>query len=166
MTSPRRFSWITVCATAAVLWAVSGARDAWAVEIYTPELKGTSGRTVTVPMMVDEVENLAGIKLVIRYDKDLLTYKTGTRTKESDSLIHIVNDQRPGILVLVMAGARGIKGKNITIFNFVFEVSAGLKEKKTTSLEITEVELMSDSLKKLEYKVRINPMRLEPEKGR
>ena len=79
-------------------------------EIYIPPLSAASGSTVQVPVMIDEVGNLAGIKLVMRYDPALLTFKRGAKTSHTDSLMHIINSKNPGVLILVMAGARGIKG--------------------------------------------------------
>jgi len=105
-------------ATAIILPAAASS----ATELSIPEINGRAGQIINVPVMIDTVDNLAGVKIVLQYDKTLLTYKSSARTKQTSSLMHIVNDKKPGILIIVMAGAKGIKGKNFSIFSLEFEV--------------------------------------------
>ena len=46
--------------------------------------------------------------------------------------MHIINDRTPGKLIIVMAGARGIQGKGMTILTLNF----------TVVIEIPEAQLM------------------------
>ena len=133
-----------------------------ATELSIPEIKGKAGLSINVPIMIDTVDNLAGVKIVLQYDKNLLTYKGSGRTKQTSSLMHIVNDKKPGTLVIVMAGARGIKGENFSIFSLTFEVKKGLKQEIKTDFKITEVQLMSDQLKNIKHTVTISPVVLKP----
>lgn len=130
----------------------------FAAEIYIPEVKGWAGKPIEVPVMIDQVDNLAGIKLVIKYDPEILTYKKGDKTEHTSSLMHIVNNKKPGLLIAVMAGAKGIKGKNFPILLLTFEVKKDLKHNLSTKLDITELQLMSDSLKDIKGTIRINPL--------
>jgi len=133
-----------------------------ATEIRVPGLTARSGQTVDLKIMVDEVENLAGVKLVMTYDAELLSFKKGAKTKETDSLMHVVNDKKQGHLIVVMAGARGIKGKNVPIFTLTFEVKAGLKSNHVTKIAITEVQLMSDQLKEIKCGIVVNSITISP----
>lgn len=131
-------------------------------EFSIPEINGKAGQTIDIPIMIDTVDNLAGVKIVLQYDKNLLTYKGSVRTKHTSSLMHIVNDKKPGILIIVMAGAKGIKGKNFSIFSLKFEVKKDLKKEIRTAFKITEIQLMSDQLKNIKHTVKISHVQLQP----
>jgi hypothetical protein len=129
-----------------------------ATEIRIPGLAVLSGQTIDLKIMVDEVENLAAVKLVMTYDAELLSFKKGSKTKETDSLMHVVNDKKQGHLIVVMAGARGIRGKNVPLFTLTFDVKVGLKGNRVTKIAVTEVQLMSDQLKEIKCNVVIDPL--------
>ena len=131
-------------------------------ELYIPPLKGKSGQVIDVPIMIDRVDNLAGVKLVLNYDPKTLIFKKGTKTEQTDALMHIVNDKKPGLLILVMAGAKGIKGKDFPILRLTFEIREGLKGNHTTEIKIKEVQLMSDLLKEIQTKTVSNPITILP----
>lgn len=137
--------------------------SAGAVEVSIPTRTVKTGQSVTVHVMIDQVDNLAGVKLVMKYDADILTFKKAARSAQTSSLMHIVNDRKPGILIVVMAGAKGIKGKDFSILSIDFETKKGLKRNHTTRIEITEVQLMSDRLKNIEVSIRIEPITVLPE---
>ena len=137
---------------------LGAALPAFGTELIIPALTAKPGNTLTIPIRIDSVDNLAGIKLVIQYDKNLLTYKKADKTEHTSSLMHIVNDKNPGVLILVMAGPKGIKGKDFSIINLTFNVISGLKGNHTTQLKITESQLMSDKLKNIQHAVRMHPM--------
>jgi len=90
-------------------------------------------------------------------------FKKGAKTKQTDSLMHVVNDKKPGQVIVVMAGARGIKGKNVPIFTLTFDVKAGLKGNHATKIAVTEVQLMSDQLKEIKCNVVIDPITISPQ---
>lgn len=121
-----------------------------------------SGEIIDIPLIVDEVDNLAGLKLVLAYDPEVLVFKKGAKSKETDALMHIVNDKKPGSLIIVMAGAKGIQGKNFPVFTVTFEAKKGLKENRTTTISITEVQLMSDQLKEIKCNLVVNPVTIIP----
>jgi hypothetical protein len=112
--------------------------------------------------MIDEVDNLAGVRLVMTYDPEILTYKGGVKTKETDSLMHIVNDKKPGALIVVMAGAKGIKGKDFPIFKVTFEAKKDIKESRTTKISVTEIQLMGDDLKERKATINSHPITIQP----
>ena len=131
-------------------------------DIYIPSIEAESGKTVNIPVMLDHIDNLAGVKMVMKYDKKILKFKKAVKTKYTSSLMHIVNDKKPGILIIVMAGARGIKGKNFPILVLVFDTKKGLKTNHTTMIKITEAQLMSDKLKNIKYSIHVNPLVILP----
>jgi hypothetical protein len=148
----------SVCTLLITLLAV----QAWAVEIKIPPVTAKSGQSVEIPLIIDEVDNLAGVKLVMTYDPEILTYKAGMKTKETESLMHIVNDKKPGTLIVVMAGAKGIKGKDFAIFTLSFDVKKDIKENHTTKISITESQLMGDDLKERKSTVVTHPVTITP----
>lgn len=133
-------------------------------QLYIPVLEVESGKTVEVPLMLDNVDNLAGVKIVMKYDAGLLTYKGAVKTDKTTSLMHIVNDKKPGILIIVMAGPRGIKGQKFSILNLSFETAKDLKKAVKTIFNITEVQLMSDQLKDVKHTIKANPLSISPAK--
>jgi hypothetical protein len=141
----------------AVMAGVAGA-----TELRIPALKAQSGREISIPLIIDQIGNLAGVKLILHYDKDLLAFKTGNKTQETQSLMHIINDKTPGKLIIVMAGARGIQGKEMPILTLDFTVKKGLTGNHTTVIEVPEVQLMGDDLKEIECKIRVGALTIQP----
>lgn len=133
-----------------------------ATEIRIHPITTRPNQTIDVPIIVDEVDNLAGVKLVMSYDPEILVFRRGAKTKETDSLMHVVNDKKLGQVIVVMAGARGIKGKNFPIFTLTFDVKPGLKGNHVTKISITEAQLMSDQLKEIKCTVVVDPITISP----
>jgi hypothetical protein len=131
-------------------------------ELSIPPIRVTSGQTFEVPLMIDQVDNLAGVKVVMKYDASILIYRGGKKTGHTASLMHIINDRKPGVLILVMAGARGIQGKDFPILHLTFTAKAGLKRNHTTRITIPEVQLMSDRLQDIDCTTNLNPLVVSP----
>ncbi len=135
---------------------------AWPVEITTPETKTVAGQTFQIPFIIDRIDNLAGVKVVLSYDKKLITYKKGERGEKANSLMQVINDKTPGRLVVVMAGAQGIKGESIPIFNLTFESTKEIKEPLKTAIAIEEIQLMSDDLKDIKCETKTGDITITP----
>ncbi len=142
------------------LFSLTSRVDATEIRISPHTVK--AGETIDIPLIVDEIDNLAGLKIVLAYDPEVLVFKKGVKSKETDSLMHIVNDKKQGSLIVVMAGAKGIQGKNFPVFTITFEAKKGLKEKLTTKISITEVQLMSDQLKEVKCQTAVNAITIIP----
>ncbi|MDY6988731.1 MAG: cohesin domain-containing protein [Thermodesulfobacteriota bacterium] len=130
--------------------------------VYIPEVKGTSGESIDIPIMIDRVDNLAGVKVVVEYDPNLLSFQKGARTSHTDSLMHVINDKNPGRLIIVMAGAKGIKGEAFPVLTLTFRVKEGLKKDITTQPVLTEIELMTDKLKEIKCEMKTHPLKISP----
>ena len=130
----------------------------FSTELYIPALTGTAGQSIEVPIRIDHIDNLAGVKIAMKYDPDLLMFKKAAKTNHTSSLMHIVNDKKPGLLIVVMAGAKGIKGDDFSILTLFFDIKPGLKTNQTTQLKITEAQLMSDELNDLKFTIGIKPI--------
>jgi len=61
--------------------------------------------------------------------------------------------------------ARGIQGKEFSIFTLTFDVQKALAGNHSTQLDITEVQLMSDKLKDIKCKIRIAPITISSDKS-
>ena len=160
MTSGCRQQGVILIICMVVFYAFSPAVSAGATTLFIPSVTAKAGDSVQVPIRIDAVDNLAGIKLVIRYDTALFTYEKARKTDKTASLMHVVNDKNPGTLIIVMAGAKGIKGKDMTIMRLTFKVTRipGLKAKTKSKFEIPEVQMMNDQLKEIKCDVRVNPI--------
>jgi cohesin domain-containing protein len=124
--------------------------------LYIPPLKVQSGQSLKVPVKIDQVEKLAGIKLVVEYDLKYLVYEKVDKSPTTSSLMHVVNDKNPGKLIIVMAGAKGVSGRDFEIINIHFKAGSGLKNTSSESVRITEVELVSEELKNIPSLIRKN----------
>ncbi|NOY70629.1 MAG: hypothetical protein GXP53_14275 [Deltaproteobacteria bacterium] len=126
-----------------------------AAKLVIPYLSGASGDEVEIPVKVQQIDNLAGIKLVLSYDKSALTYVKAVKAEAASSLMHVVNDKQPGRLIIVMAGARGIKGKELTLMTLVFTVNPDLDESiKKTKITVKEIQVMDDRLKEVPCEIK------------
>ena len=136
--------------------------SAQATELYIPKITANPGQIVDIPIMIDQTDNLAGIKLKLPYDDKVLTYIEGNKTKHTSSLMHVVNDKKSGVLIIVMAGAKGIAGKNMPLFVLKFKANQEIKAKVATKLSISELQLMGDDLKDIKCTVKINELLVLP----
>ena len=132
-------------------------------ELYLPKVSAKSGDTIGIPLKIDTADNLAGIKVVLNFDPRLFTYSGGEKTEFTSPLMHVVNDRTPGIVILVMAGAKGISGKDIPLFLLKFKVAKNLRTTKEANFAITGAELMNDDLKPVECTTRTNGILVAPE---
>lgn len=145
-----------------IVLALFCAAPAWGAELNIPSAKGKAGQEIRIPLVLDQVGNLAGVKLVLHYDKDILTFKEGSKSEATQSLMHIINDKTPGKLIIVMAGARGVQGKGMTILTLTFGIRKGLTGNHATTIEVPEVQLMGDDLKEIECKVKAGSVEILP----
>ena len=145
-------------------WIVStwmGISPATATELFLNPIRNTpaSGQEnntsfVEVPIKLDQAQNLAGIKLILTYAKNRLEFQKASKTKATSSLMHIVNSKKPGRLIIVMAGAMGISGTDITLLNIRFRVKQKNDTDLNTSVKIISAELMDAKLKPVEVTIR------------
>ena len=136
------------------------------VELSIPSQEVESGQSVSIPLIIDAVDNLAGFRIFAKYDHKILTFKTATKTRQTSSLMHIVNSEIPGELVIVLAGAKGITGKNFTIMNLTFQVLTGIKKMIKTEFKINKIEMMDDKIKFFKCGYQLKPLIIKPAKSK
>ncbi len=135
---------------------------ATALELSIPPTAVIAGETVKIPLLVDKTDNLAGVRLVLSYDTKDLTYAGAVKTSHTAQMMYVVNNKKPGELIIVMAGAQGIKGEKFSILDLSFKAKP-VREKKTSRIEIKEVQMMSDQLKDISCAIRVSPVTISPE---
>ena len=101
---------------------------------------------------------LRGYKLLTQSSHPPSTSPTQHALNLTMASIPIYNNKKPGLLIVVMAGAKGIKGKDFSILELAFEIKKGLNGNNTTQIKLTEIQLMSDKLKNIKCTVKINPI--------
>ena len=148
---------------ASILWSGLALAPALvaATEIRIDAQTVSSGQTIKVPIVIDRVEDLAGVKIVLQYDPGQLRYLATARAAAASQMMHVVNDKRPGTLIIVMAGATGIRGENLALFTVTFNVAAELPAKTQITLRIAESQLMSAQLKDITHAVAIKPLSVD-----
>jgi hypothetical protein len=132
-----------------LLFALAWPCSIWAASVTLPKIQAVAGELVEIPVYLEKVENLAGMKLVLSYDSTILKFQEERKAPIAQSLMHIVNPKTPGKLIVVMAGAKGIQIKNGPIISLIFKVSDKFGSQKKISIKIEEVQLMTDQLKTL-----------------
>jgi hypothetical protein len=146
-----------------VLFAfVVGGSPVLGAELTVPFIQAKAGQDIRFPVVVDKIDRLAGIKLIIHYTKELLTFTGGVRSQSTDSMMHVVNDKIPGKLIVVMAAARGIGGNDITLITLNFSVKKGLAGSAEAVVDIADVQLMGDDLKDIPCKGKSGKIAILP----
>ncbi len=154
-----------VCvALAALVLAACVAMSVHASEISVASASAVSGKSVELPVVVDKAEKMAGVKLVMTYDSDLLSFKKAAKTKDTSSLLHVVNDKQPGKVIVVMAGAKGIDGEKLSILTLSFEVKAGVEKETKTEIKITGAEMVAESLDNIDCDLKSGVLTINPVK--
>jgi len=145
---------------ASVFFLALNSSPVHALQLSLPTRTVTAGEEVSLPVMIDQVDNLAGFKLTISYDKDQLVFRQLQKSRQTSALMHVVNSKTPGRLIVVMAGARGIQGRNFPLAFLRFHVPA--EAQGSAVITITAAELMSDALKKLDAKLVAGRITIRP----
>ncbi len=125
--------------------------------IGIPSLPIVCGQPFQTPVVIDRVENLAGIKLVIKYDATFLAYETAEKGTAAASFMYVVNDKKPGELIIVMAGPKGISGKDVTLITLRFAAKAEAPNPADSPVRIMEAELMNDQLTFIAVEIQGTP---------
>ena len=115
------------------------------------ELRATTvikGDALSLDVTVKAVNapDLAGIKLVLQYDVKRMQYKSLTKSKETQSMMHVVNDKNPGTLIIVMASATGQKNPDFDLFALGFELLESSDKPAPLEIKVSSVEMMSAAL--------------------
>ncbi len=120
---------------------------AYGTELFISSANVPEQNTLKIKTIIDQIDNLAGIKICFEYDPGSIKFNKMTKSKATSSLMHIVNSKNPGRLIIVMAGAKGVTGEKLELFDLDFEKTG--KNIKTVVIKISTVELLSDSLKEI-----------------
>jgi hypothetical protein len=141
---PKRFISVVVALLLCVTVSI-----AFGAELNVPVVSGSQGDIVKLPVIIDKVDNLAGIKLSLSYDKNTLKFIKAEKTTYTANMLHVVNDKVPGRLIIVMAAARGFTGENAPLVEMSFELLKDVKKEDNVIVQIIEAELMNDKLQRI-----------------
>jgi hypothetical protein len=100
---------------------------------------------ISFSISVKQADQLAGVKLVLEYPKESLLLKAALKNESFNSFMHVVNDKRPGHLVLVMASAEGVSGEILELFNLRFNSTDQITSPYGL-LKVIDCQLMSETL--------------------
>lgn len=134
------------------LQGVSKGNDAAETTLNT-QITSNSDKTVLVELFLDKVELLAGMKVVMSYEKNVLQYKSMEKSASTQSLMSIANDKVHGKLIVVMAGAKGISGTNLPLMKLNFVSNHPVLTLDKINFSINSAEFMSEKLKNIPYKL-------------
>lgn len=107
----------------------------------------TDGPT-KISLVISRAEKLAGVKVTVSYDKELLFFAGATKSAATSAFLHVVNDKTPGKIIMVMASAKGISGDNVVLLQMEFTKTAKAVGSQP-KLAVTELQLMDENLKEV-----------------
>lgn len=129
-----------------------------AAQLVIPEIEGDPGEIIHIPIILKDIDNLAGLKLTISFDRTLLTYQNAIKSPHASGLMHLVNASSPGRLTIVMAGAAGISSRNIPVLTMIFKIHNDIHKLTRTELTIGESQLMSETLQEISHTLDSRPI--------
>lgn len=103
---------------------------------------------LTLSLIINPAVKIAGMKVVIFFDKEALVLKHADKSKETSSFLHVVNDKIPGQIVFVMASASGVSGNNLALCHFEFSRIENTKQ-FDTQISVTHLQIMNEDLKEI-----------------
>ncbi len=126
-----------------------------AATLSVPPTHGKPGETVSIPIEIREGKGLAGLKLILVYDKDVLSYKSYKVSPLLQDKQVLVNPKESGRIIFVMAGATGIQKEEGPLITLDFEItSPPTSNKGPYSLELENVEMLDEKIKPIPFKAQ------------
>ena len=104
-----------------------------------------SSKPLSLSLVIDDAKKIAGMKVTIAYDKDVLILKGADKSKATGSFLHVVNDKYPGKIIIVMASAKGVSGVNVELCHIDFEKKTG-NNTSETKISVIQLQLMDENL--------------------
>ncbi len=99
-------------------------------------------------LMIDRAEKLAGMKVTLSYDNNLLRFIKAEKAAAVASFMYTVNDTHPGTVIIVMASAEGISGVDMELLLLEFASRTELPE-PTRKVSVTQIQLMDEHLQEI-----------------
>ncbi len=65
------------------LYIVLSVNTARATEVMVGSAKGKAGSEIQLPLSLDKIDNMAGVKIVLSYDQDILEFLKAEKTEKS-----------------------------------------------------------------------------------
>lgn len=143
------FTVVSLSVTLALLSLYS----AEAATLSIPKVKGKKGEVAPVQVEIRNAQGLAGLKLVLVYNKEVLAYKSYKVSPLLKDKPVVVNSREPGQLIFVMAGAEGIKEQEGTLVTFDFNVITAKVSKEPSVLELVKVEMLDEKIKPVSFTI-------------
>lgn len=110
--------------------------------------KDDGNKTGRVALVIDKAEKIAGLKLTVTYDNELLSFIAAEKSTATSSFLHVVNDKNPGKVIIVMASAKGVSGDKVTLLHMSFS-QKGKASESTPEISVTQLQLMNENLKEI-----------------
>lgn len=129
-------------------------------EIFIPEMAVNAGARVKVPIAVTKLDDIAGIRLRVRYDPGAVRFLSGVSGIRS--FIDVINNKKAGELLVVMAGPKGVTTGQRKIYHLAFEMNDSAKKENMPPFYITDAEMMNSKLKQVPCIVKIKDISVLP----
>lgn len=137
-----------------IVTALGSWTQAYATEMIIGSANAAPGQEFSVNATLEPGTRVAGIKMVLGYDADILMFVKAEKLEAANGMMFVVNDRNPGKLIIVMAGASGIDLPRADLLKLVFRVRDPIRNTMKTQIQLLEIEAKSDSLKQVQIHSR------------
>ena len=107
-----------------------------------------SEKPLRLSLYIDNADRIAGMKVVIAFDKNSLVLKQADKSKVTSSFLHVVNDKLAGQIIFVMASASGVSGQNLPLCHFEFFKIDDARQ-RSNQVAVTQLQIMNENLQEI-----------------
>lgn len=140
---------VSICSALVTLWCASIVASQ-PVQVKLLERESPPGSHFEIPVTVSNAEGLAGVELVLRYDKEFLDFIAARATSLTNGFI-LSSSVQPGRVVISMASATGLTDSKGTLLELKFRVRSTAALGATTEIFWDRLNLFDEQTKPMLY---------------
>ncbi len=100
---------------------------------------------VTIPIEINDTNDIAGMDLVLTYDPNILSLIKAERTPLTEEFFLMTADAKKGEIIVALACVSGLTAGQGNLVNLIFEVLPDTQESVSTDLNIQELSLYNEN---------------------
>lgn len=113
--------------------------------VSIPRFKAQPNGLVTVPVMLDKASEVASIKIVINYDRQVLDFVSAETGSGLGSAFDLVSSENDGVITLIFSRAISLSDGSGTMALLKFHANAGASANMDSDLAVASCEFSDDS---------------------
>lgn len=113
-----------------------------------------NGVVYNYALSLEQIDKLAGLNLSINYPKDQFHFESAAKGEPFKSFLHVVNDKKPGKIIVVTASAIGVSGSNLHLLQLNFtKLQSDIKLDSSIFKQI-HCQLMNETLQEISCNIQ------------